>query len=168
MFTLGQAVYTKNSGVCIIVAQEEKDFGVGVRKYFVLEPVYPKGQGVGTKTFISETTAANQMRNLINKDNALKWLDYIRKNEKFWIADAKARKQKFEEIYITGELNNICLLIKSLYLQNEELKTQKKTLSMYEKEFLDKMTKDLLEELSIVLDETLANLQSQLEKTLNE
>ena len=39
---------------------------------------------------------------------------------------------------------------------------------MYEKEFLDKMTKDLLEELSIVLDETLANLQSQLEKTLNE
>ena len=166
MFYIGQSVYTKNSGVCKIVAQEEKDFGIGARNYFVLESVYPKGPNTQTKTFISETTASNQMRELIGKEEAKRWSEYLKSAEKIWINDAKLRKQKFDEIYKLGNIKDICCLIKSLYLQNEELKSQKKTLSMYEKEFLDKMIRDLLEELSLVLECTIEALKIELDKVL--
>lgn len=163
MFKIGQKVFSKNSGICLIVAMEEINFGIGTQEYFVLESYFNKG----SKTYIPVNKADVQLRNLITKAEVKKLLKHLSSCERVWISDPKLRRQKFEEMYKANDLYIICQLVKSLYIQNEELKTQKKSLSMLDKDFLDKMMKDLKEEMSLALNVDLNKMQEEIEKHLN-
>ena len=79
-----------------------------------------------SKTYIPVDKADVQLRKLITKKEAKDLLKYISKAERVWENDPKQRRQMFEEMYKSRDLKNVCQLIKSLYLQNEELKKQKK------------------------------------------
>ena len=59
MFKVGQNVYSQTSGVCVISSIEEKNFGVGEIKYFVLESIFKKQT---SKTYIPVDKADVQLR----------------------------------------------------------------------------------------------------------
>lgn len=151
MFEIGHKVFSKNSGVCVIVSKELKNFGIGEQVYFVLEPFFNKKNDT-SKLYVPEQKANEQLRGLLDKEKVLKLVDMMKSCERIWYSDPKIRKQKFQEIYTSGDLEKICQLIKSLHMQNEEMKQVKKTLSMIDREFLDKMEKDIHEEFSLALD----------------
>lgn len=151
MFEIGQKVVSKNSGVCIIDHKEMKNFGIGEQMYLVLEPYFKTGTGT-SKIYIPEIKAAEQLRELLDKKEVMSIIQKMGSIERVWYTDPKIRRQKFEEIYRKGDVLSICQLIKSLYTQNEIMKQQKKTLSMVDREFLDKFVKDIHEEFAIVLD----------------
>ena len=163
MFKVGQNVYSQTSGVCVISSIEEKNFGVGEVKYFVLESIFKKQ---ASKTYIPVDKADVQLRKLITKREAKDLLKYISKAEKVWENDPKQRRQMFEEMYKSRDLKNVCQLIKSLYLQNEELKKQKKSLSMLDKDFFDKIQRDVIEELSLVMGVSIEEARSVFEESL--
>ena len=93
-------------------------------------------------------------------------MKYIKTAERVWESDPKVRRQKFEDMYKSKDLKTICQLIKSLYLQNEELKKIKKSLSMLDKDFLDKLQTDIIEEMSLVFEISLEESKELLEKSL--
>lgn len=163
MFKVGQNVYSQTSGVCVISSIEEKNFGVGEIKYFVLESIFKKQT---SKTYIPVDKADVQLRTLITKNEAKKLLKYIAKAEKVWENDPKQRRQMFEDMYKSKDLKSRYQLIKSLHLQNEELKKQKKSLSMLDKDFFDKIQRDIVEELSLVLEVSLEEARKTFEKAL--
>ena len=163
MFKVGQNVYSQTSGVCVISLIEEKNFGVGEKQYFVLESIFKKQ---ASKTYIPVDKAAIQLRHLISKEEAKSLLAHTLEVERIWENDPKVRRQKFEELYKSRDLRSICQLIKSLHLQNEDLKKIKKSLSMLDKDFLDKLLKDVVEELSLVLEVSLEEAKKIFEETL--
>ena len=163
MFKVGQNVYSQTSGVCIISSIEEKNFGVGEVKYFVLESIFKKQT---SKTYIPVDKADVQLRKLITKKEAKDLLKYISKAERVWENDPKQRRQMFEEMYKSRDLKNVCQLIKSLYLQSEELKKQKKSLSMLDKDFFDKIQRDVIEELSLVMGVSIEEARNVFEESL--
>ena len=163
MFKVGQKVYSQTSGVCVISLMEKKNFGIGEKEYLVLESIFKKQS---LKTFIPADKADTQLRNLITKKEAKDLLKYIKTAERVWESDPKVRRQKFEDMYKSKDLKTICQLIKSLYLQNEELKKIKKSLSMLDKDFLDKLQTDIIEEMSLVFEISLEESKELLEKSL--
>ena len=103
---------------------------------------------------------------MISKEEAKSLLAHTLEVERIWENDPKVRRQKFEELYKSRDLRSICQLIKSLHLQNEDLKKIKKSLSMLDKDFLDKLLKDVVEELSLVLEVSLEEAKKIFEETL--
>jgi len=159
MFKIGQIVVTKNSGVCQIVSEEEINFGVGNKKYFILKP-YFLNDDKGTKIFIPYDNAELNIRNLLNKNEVLDLINSIPQIEKIWITDPKMRRIKFEEIYKSGDLKKIFQIVKSLYIQNEELKENKKTLSMLDREFFIKLQNDIYQEFAVILDKNISEIEN--------
>ena len=151
MFEIGQIVVTKNSGVCQIISEEEINFGVGSKKYLILKPFFVNDDKA-TKIFIPYENIESNLRNLISKEEVYTLIDSISKMEKNWITDPKLRRTKFEEVHKNGNLKDIIQIIKSLYIQNEELKENKKTLSMLDREIFVKLQKDIYQEFAIVLN----------------
>lgn len=149
MFEIGQIVVTKNSGVCRIINKEKKDFGIGENIYLVLQPYFQTANS--TLLYIPEDKASFNIRQLINKQQALSLIDDFPNINRVWYSDSKIRHQKFEEMYKSGDLKKLCQLMKSLYLQNQDLKESKKTLSLIDLEFLNKLQTSLYQELSIAL-----------------
>ncbi len=149
MFNIGQIVVVKNSGVCSIVSKEKMNFGMGETEYFVLKPYFSNANS--TKLYIPEDKAVLNLRELVSREQVINLINSMPGINKVWYNDSKIRKQKFEEMYKSGDLKLLCQLVKSLYLQNEELKLNKKTLSIIDREFLDKIQAEIYQEFAVAL-----------------
>ena len=103
----------------------------------------------------------------MEKEEALKVINNIPQLENVWYSDQKERKMKFEEMYKTGDANKICQLIKSLIKHNEELKLTKHTLSMLDKEFLDKLKEGICQEFSIALNMPFESIERFIAEKVN-
>lgn len=165
MFKVGKAVVTRSAGVCKIIAVENHDFGIGEQPYFVLTPLFPKNANA-TKTFVPESKAEMSLRPVVKKADVLKIINSMPSIEKIWYSDPKIRRTKFEEIYKSGDLLKICQIIKSLFLQKEELKTNKRTLSMLDHEFLLKLRNDINEEFAVALKITPAEVDKMISEKM--
>lgn len=164
MIKIGQIVVTKNSGVCKIITEEEMNFGAGIKKYYVLRPVFAKDQS--SKVYIP-ADQNGLLRPLMKKEEILDVIDTMPKMEKIWFNDQKERRSKFDEIYRRGNIYEICQLVKSLYLHNEELKLSKHTLSMLDREYLNKLKEGVYQEFSLALDIPYEEVDNYIEKRIS-
>lgn len=164
MIKIGEIVVTKNAGVCKIITEEEMNFGAGPKKYYILRPVFAKDQT--SKVYIP-SDQENLFRPLMNKEEILKVIDTMPKMEKIWYTDQKERKSKFEEIYRRGNIYEICQLVKSLYMHNEELKLAKHTLSMLDRDYLNKLKEGVYQEFALALNIPYDEVDNFIEKRIN-
>ena len=63
MFEIGQLVVAKNSGVCIIINKENKNFGIGENTYYVLKPYFYNENE--TLLYIPEDKLEMNLRNMV-------------------------------------------------------------------------------------------------------
>lgn len=147
---IGNIVVTKNSGVCVIVDKQEMIFGGNKREYFILKP-YFESEKNNTKIFVP-CDNLSLIRPVMEKEKVLEIISKMPSMEKIWDNDQKVRKAKYEEIYKSGDIYGICQIVKSLYLQNEQLKLAKHTLSMLDREYLNNLKKGIYQEFAIVLE----------------
>lgn len=163
MIEIGQVVVTKNSGVCEVLGKEEMSFSVGKREYFILKPIFnEKNQ---TKIYIP-IDQNNLIRPIMEKEEVLKIIDKMPKMERIWFNDQKIRKVEFEKIYRSGDIYMICQMVRSLYLHNEELKLAKHTLSMLDREYLNKLKEEIYQEFAIVLDIPYEKVEKYIEERI--
>ena len=94
----------------------------------------------------SEKFKANQFR--------VAEIEKIKNVEPIWFNEAKVRKEKFAELFETHDIDNICIVVKSLYLKQKELQENNKSLNLMDYDYLKKIKKGIEEELSIVLEKT--------------
>ena len=73
-------------------------------------------------------------------------------NETIWIEDKNVRKQKYNNIIVNGNHEQLVKLIKTLYLQREKQLKLGKNFHVQDQQFLDACEKILYDEFSTVLN----------------
>ena len=76
------------------------------------------------------------IRKPLSKEAVIDLIKSIPEMEKIWFNDAKTRKQKFEEIYHSGDMRGLCQLVKLLYVDSDFFA---KPMSLTDKGFLTKI-----------------------------
>lgn len=152
MFKVGDKVTTKNYGVCIISAIEEKKFGDALKVYYALDNLYKASNKTTLKVFIPVDKAEEQMRHVLSKGDVLTLIDSFDAMQDIKITEFRARRNAFEELYRTGDIEKHCQLIKSLYLLDLEFKTKSKTLPYKDKEYFEKLKNTVYDEFANALD----------------
>lgn len=92
------------------------------------------------------------MRQVLSKEAIYKLIKAMPDNETIWIEDKNVRKQKYNNIIVNGNHEQLVKLIKTLYLQREKQLKLGKNFHVQDQQFLDTCEKILYDEFSTVLN----------------
>ena len=149
MYNVNDVVIHKSAGACIVADIVIKNFGNGDNTYYLLKPKFPGVVNKALEIFLPVEKEGNFIREPLSKNEALTLIRTIPSMERVWISDAKTRKQKFEEIYQSGNLKGLCQLIKLLYVEPDFFA---KPMSLTDKNFLTKIRNNVFDEFAVSLE----------------
>jgi CarD family transcriptional regulator len=93
-----------------------------------------------------------KMRKVITKKEALSLIAAMPDQETAWITDNRERSEAFKTALKTGKSEELVKLVKTIYLEKEEMATIGKKLSKSDEEVLKAAEKQLNEEIAIALE----------------
>lgn len=149
MFELNDVVIHKSAGACVVFDVVTKNFGTGEVKYYLLKPKFPNLVNRALEIYLPVEKEKEFIRKPLNKTAVLSLINSIPSLEKVWITDAKTRKSVFEQIYQSGDMKELCKLIKLLYAAPEFFH---KPMSLTDKNFLKKIRTNVFDEFAVSLD----------------
>ena len=149
MYKINDDVVHKSAGVCYIFDIVTQNFGNGDTTDYLLRPKFPSVVNKALEIFLPVEKEELFIRKPLNKNEAMNLIRLIPSFERIWIADAKTRKQKFEEIYQSGDMKGLCQLIKLLYAEPEFFA---KPMSLTDKNFLLKIRTNVFDEFAVALE----------------
>ena len=88
----------------------------------------------------------------MSKQDALQVIEKIKNIQPIWYQESKVRKEKFAELLNSHDIDNICVIVKSLYTKLLELQENNKSLNLMDYDYLRKLKKGIEEELAISLN----------------
>lgn len=147
MFKKGEYIIYGSAGVCEIMDITTMDIK-GIPKdrlYYVLHPHYEKDG----KIFTPVDNKKTNMRRIISKEEATNIIDTIPEVDALWIADDKAREEKYKECVKSCECRDWMKIIKALYQHKEERIAQGKKITATDERYLKQAEESLYSELSI-------------------
>ncbi|WP_294579406.1 CarD family transcriptional regulator [uncultured Thomasclavelia sp.] len=149
MYQIGDSFLYGREGVCKITDIVTRQIKGEDKQYYVLEP-----QDQHIKIFIpvDNNQAVSKMRRVLSKEDIYKLIKAMPDNETIWIEDKNVRKQKYNNIIINGDHEQLVKLIKTLYLHREEKLKSGKNFHVQDQQFLDTCEKILYDEFSTVLN----------------
>ena len=148
MYKINDDVVHKSAVVCYIFDIVTQNFGNGDTTYYLLKPKFPSVVNKALEIFLPIEKQEQFIRRPLNKSEAMNLIRLIPSFERVWIADAKTRKLKFEEVYQSGDLKGICQLVKLLYAEPEFFA---KPMSLTDKNFLNKIRTNVFDEFAVAL-----------------
>ncbi|MDD6302259.1 MAG: CarD family transcriptional regulator [Bacillales bacterium] len=151
MFQINDKVVHVNGGVFNIENTIEMTYGGVTNKYFTLKPLYVDFQNKTLTIYVPEDKCDILMRHVMTKKEAEGLLELIKTIEPIWFNESKTRKEKFAEYVKSGKLENICLVMKSLYVQQMKLNDDNKSLNLLDYDYLNKLKKEVEEEIAVAL-----------------
>lgn len=163
MYKIKDKVVYKKAGVCEIVDIIDKDFGNGLKQYYVICPCYSSNS---SKIMLPVDKEAS-LRNILSKNEALEIIDNMPNAKDIWIQDSKLRKEKFLEIINAGDLDEICSLIYTIHYKREDFIKNKKMLSMMDKDIFETAEKLVFEELATALNISINDIDNFIDERLN-
>lgn len=149
MYKINDDVVHKSAGVCYIFDIVTQNFGNGDTTYYLLRPKFPCVVNKALEIFLPVEKEELFIRKPLNKNEAMNLIRLIPSFERIWIADAKTRKQKFDEIYQSGDMKGLCQLVKLLYAEPEFFA---KPMSLTDKNFLLKIRTNVFDEFAVALE----------------
>jgi len=159
-FKVGDCVVHRHEGVCKIKKIETNDFGDGKVKYYVLEPFF---NGVGSIIRIP-VDKSEQIREHISKRTAQLLVTKMRKAKTVWINDNRKRKEKFQSMIISGDLEALAAIAHTVYLKKNEFIKLKKAMPLTDQNLANFCEKLLTEELAIALGIKLEEVDAYITK----
>ena len=157
MYKVGQKIVNKSGKVCEIIAIEEKDYGAGVKTYYVLQPCFSSNESM--KIFVP-TEKEDTLRDVMSKEQIEDLLTKIEDIETIWYANPKVRKTEFKELYASGDPIEIFRLIKSFEKKKVEFKDEKKTLSFTDESFLKEIKRNIYNEIAVSLNKPIDEVEN--------
>lgn len=149
MFKIGDKIVNRSGKVCEVIDIEEADYGVGLKTYYVLSPCFTNNDSLVLHTPVDQEST---LRSVMNKKDVEELILSIPDIDVIWITNPKIRKTKFKELYTSGDPKEILRLIKSFVKKKDEFKSEKKTLSFTDENFLTEIKTNLYYEISLALD----------------
>lgn len=130
---INDAVMHVPEGVCKVTEIIERDLSrYGIRRYYVLVPVYDRG----TKIYIPTDAGNDKMKSLPEKEEVLQIIDEIPSCESVWIENDKERQESFNKILSRCDHREMMALLYTLRNKHaEKVRTGKKFHSADERIF---------------------------------
>jgi len=167
-YKLNDIVVHSNGGVFIINEIKVMNYGFGDVNYFCLRPYFLDTQKETLVVYVPETKASVLIRPVLTKQEASALIDDIKQIEPVWYNNVKERKAKFADLMHSGEIKDLCLVLKSLYTQQKKLLLENRSLNLMDYDYLNKIKRCVEEELSIVLEVPLEQVESKITEAINE
>ena len=149
MYKINDDVVHKSAGVCYIFDIVTKNFGNGDSTYYLLKPKFPSVVNKTLEIFLPIEKEELFIRKPLNQCEAMNLIRLIPSLERVWIQDAKTRKNKFEEVYKSGDVKGLCQLVKLLYAEPDFFA---KPMSLTDKNFLLKIKTHVFDEFAVALE----------------
>lgn len=144
MFIVGQKVIHYREGLSVISGEKE----MGGNDYFVVTTL----SGSGDNIFVMKNHTSNIIREVLNKAESLKAIELLKSIQLEIQLNTKQRRDSFKRRLISGNIDDLCYLMKQLYYYNLYFETEKsfklgpsdvEMLRSAEKMFLDEMALSL-------------------------
>ena len=148
MYKINDYVVYGLTGVCQITDIQKDSIDDEEKEYYVLTPVFSENMTI--KTPVDNVNA--KMRKVITKNEALSLIAAMPDQETAWITDNRERSEAFKTALKTGKSEELVKLVKTIYLEKEEMATIGKKLSKSDEEVLKAAEKQLNEEIAIALE----------------
>lgn len=149
MFEKDEAVVYGNQGVCVICDISTMKFGKEKREYYVLKPVYDENSTIYVPT--DNESVTSKMRKVMGKKDIERLIDSIADEAIGWISDDGIRREFCESVINGGSRRELMKMIKMLYMQQQNVKLQKKHLRLADEKYLKEAEKMINEEIAYVM-----------------
>ena len=163
MFKINDDVIHKSAGACVVADIVTRNFGNGDTTYYYLKPKFPAIMNKALEIYLPIEKEEMFIRKPLPKDAIMDLIKSIPEMEKIWFNDAKTRKQKFEEIYQSGDMKNLCKLVKLLYVDADFFA---KPMSLTDKNFLNRVRHNIFDEFAVVLEISPTEVEKYVSKYL--
>ena len=167
MCQIGDKVVHINGGVFIVQEIKKMNYGLGDTNYLILKPYFEDETNKTLIVYVPENKKNEFIKRVMSKEEALKILEQIKTIEPLWYNDAKTRKDKFGELVRSRNIDNICIVVKSLYVKQLELNEKNKSLNLLDYDYLNKLKKEIEEELAVSLNMSINEIKDYLKNYIN-
>lgn len=137
-------------GVCKVVGKAQKKFLGKTNEYYLLQPVHNPTATIYIP--VDSKKAAAKIRSILSIDEIHALIKSMPDEDTIWIADESKRKEEYRKILAAGDRMQLIRLIKTLYLYDQEKKSEGKKLHISDERFMKDAEKILYEEFAYVLD----------------
>lgn len=152
MCQVGDKVIHINGGVFVVEEIKFMNYGYGDVKYICLKPYFVDTVNKTLTIYVPFDKKDELIRSIMSRQEALQVVDKIKNIEPIWYQESKVRKEKFAQLLNSHDIDNICIIVKSLYTKQLELQENNKSLNLMDYDYLKKLKKSVEEELAIALD----------------
>lgn len=150
MYQVGDRVVYGIHGVCRIVEEEVRVVDRKPVTYLALEPVGQRGSKYLVPT--DNAAAMAKVRSMLTAEalNSLLSSEEVRADS--WIHDENQRKQTYRELIGSGDRVRLMQMVHTLYLHKDAQAAAGKKMHLCDDNFLRDAEKQLISEVSVVLD----------------
>lgn len=149
MLEKGHIFVYGGSGVCRVEDICIRDYGVGKKEYYILQPVYDMRSSLSIP--VDSPAFESRARELLSKDEVLNIIDTLPNTDAEWIRDDKERVEVFKNLLEGGVRKDIATLIRTLYLHKKELAEKGKKLRSSDEAIMQRAERLLYGEFAWVL-----------------
>jgi CarD family transcriptional regulator len=149
MFTIGDTIIYRNSGICKITGTQEITVGNETSSYYVMKPVI--GNNSTYYIPIDDEKNDEKIRHILSIEEVHTLIRAVPDEKTIWIENKIERKELYKQILAGNDCSSIMKLIKTLYLRQQELKKNGKKLHIFDERFMKDAEKALYNEFAHVL-----------------
>ncbi len=149
-FSVGDTILYGTNGVCKITDITEEKFNYETHKYYVLKPVFDENATVYIP--FDNEKLISKMKRIISEEEINELIKSLKGKEIEWIDNENKRKEKFKNIIYNGDREELMILIRTIYLHQEDLVKNGKKLHIMDERFLKDAEKLIYDEFSLVLN----------------
>ena len=149
MFQIGETVFYSGSGICRIDSITSREFGDEMRDYYVLIPEHAAKSVVYLP--VDNQALVSRMRAPLTEEQVLRLIHKMPEQKCRWIEDENSRKREHQRILRDGDQREIILLIRSIYLHQQQLREKGRKLHQCDERALREGQQMLSDEFSHVL-----------------
>lgn len=150
MYNVGDVVIYSTHGLCSIEDICEQTYSDITKTYYVLQPLNDSKLTIRTPT----DNAKNQLRNIIDKEEALKILHSFTSPGVEWLEQSTHRMRLHVEIIKTGDRQKQADLLNTLFRKRLEYIAIEKKFPKQEEKLLHSLQEIIFSEFSIVLNKS--------------
>lgn len=149
MFSVKDVVSYGSQGVCEIVETTVREIKKEKIEYFVLAPVFDKNSKIFVP--IHNEKLIGKMKQLLTAQQAQDIIKGFSEVESIWIDNDNLRREKYREIVVNADRNELISLIKTLYVHRNKQKEFGKKLHITDDRYLHDAERIIFDELAFVL-----------------
>lgn len=164
LYSKGEKVVCKGTGVCEIIDIRKEKFLDTAEKYYVLMSV---NEVCPTKIFVPVANEAVRLRPLITKEEIYSFVKAVRQEDSLWTEDEKQREREFSEILKSEDFSKIIKLISEIYSYEKERKKNGGKIRLSDEKILKEAEKMISTEFAFVLDISPKEVKSFILKELS-